>query len=339
MSWLVAASGYAIWIYLIMRRAYLNPRGLAALVGRARQLIRELRAARPDAVYCTTSAAHLGAPLARIARVPHVIGHVQEIWSRTDRYVLGGPARACHSLFAISDAVVESLPKFLRRRTVVVPNGTPDPDRVVPLDGRNGELSYIIASRWNGWKGHRTLFKAWERAGSPGHLVVLGGLPLSGESVDVPDLVSELSRPETVSIVGEVTNAAEYIEAADALIVPSDRPEPFGLVAIEAFARGRPVIGSNAGGLASIVTSGSDGWLYPLGDDESLARILAGLTREDVRSAGARARKTFEEQFTVTRFARNWRRAAGFDSAPSVVRHKQTLKDQSRPSHDRRLQT
>jgi len=62
-----------------MRRAYLNPRGIAALIRRASHLIRELKAARPDAVYCTTSAAHLGAPLARMAGVPRVIGHVQEI--------------------------------------------------------------------------------------------------------------------------------------------------------------------------------------------------------------------------------------------------------------------
>jgi glycosyltransferase involved in cell wall biosynthesis len=291
----------------IMRRAYLNPRGIVALTRRASHLIRELKAAQPDAVYCTTSAAHLGAPLARLAGVPRVIGHVQEIWSRTDQMILSLPARSCHTLLSISEAVSNSLPANLRRRTVVVPNGTPEPARVVRLDGRVGELQFIIASRWNGWKGHGTLLRAWEKAGSPGRLTILGGPPLSGESVDVVGLVATLSEPESVSIIGEVTDPSSYFEAADVVVVPSDRPEPFGLVAIEAFARARPVIGSAAGGLMGIVSDGEDGWLFPNEDSDSLAQIFVGLSREAVTAAGNRARETYRSRFTIDRFVRRWR--------------------------------
>jgi glycosyltransferase involved in cell wall biosynthesis len=270
-------------------------------------LIRELKAAQPDAVYCTTSAAHLGAPLARLAGVPRVIGHVQEIWSRTDQMILSLPARSCHTLLSISEAVSNSLSANLRRRTVVVPNGTPEPARVVRLDGRVGELQFIIASRWNGWKGHGTLLRAWEKAGSPGRLTILGGPPLSGESVDVVGLVATLSEPESVSIIGEVTDPSSYFEAADVVVVPSDRPEPFGLVAIEAFARARPVIGSAAGGLMGIVSDGEDGWLFPNEDSDSLAQIFVGLSREAVTAAGNRARETYRSRFTIDRFVRRWR--------------------------------
>jgi glycosyltransferase involved in cell wall biosynthesis len=292
----------------IMRRANRNPRGLIALLERSVALFRELRAARPQGVYCTTSPTFLGAPLARLAGVQRVIGHSQEIWSRADRYVLTWPALACHLMLAISGAVADSMPPRLRKQAVVVPNGTPEPQRVVTLDGRSGELQFLVASRWNGWKGHRTLLTAWDRAGAPGRLVVLGGEPPSGASVDVTALVSALARPDSVSVIGEVPDPSSHIEQADVVIMPSDRPEPFGLVAIEAFARARPVIASAGGGLLDIVTSGADGWLFPPGDSDALAAVLSSLTREQVAAAGERARQTYQARFTVRRFAEDWRR-------------------------------
>lgn len=293
----------------VMRRAYQNPRGLAALAMKSARLVRLIRSARPDALYCTTSAILLAAPVARLARVPRVIGHIQEIWSGSDRKVIGMPAMACHSLLSISEAVSRSLPNGLRGRTVVVPNGTPEPSHVVPLDERSGELTFLVASRWNAWKGHRTLLSAWDLAGSPGRLVVLGGAPPIGESVDVKAIVATLERPDSVSIVGEVTEPATHIEAADVILMPSDAPEPFGLVAIEAFAFGRPVIASAAGGLLDIVTDRADGWLFPPRDAVALAAVLSGLTRESVTAAGAQARRTYESRFTIGRFADVWRTA------------------------------
>jgi len=297
----------------IVRRAYQNPRGIARLLLRSGRLVGALRAARPDAVYCTTSPTFLCAPLSRLAGVPQIIGHFQEIWSPSDRRLLGTPARACHRLLAISEAVRDSLPPALQRRTVVVANGTPAPSRVVSLEGRSGELRYLVASRWNGWKGHRTLLWAWDQANAPGRLVVLGGPPPSGESVDVGALAATLRRPESVSIVGEVSDPADYIEAADVIIMPSDRPEPFGLVAIEAFARARPVIASSAGGLVDIVTPHKDGWLFPPGDVTALAKVFSTLTRDLVTVAGQQARDTYENRFTVEHFSSQWRAAVTAD--------------------------
>ena len=293
----------------ILRRAYQNPRGLARLIRAAAALVRELRSARADVLYCTTSAVLLAAPLGRLARVPTVLGHIQEIWSGNDRYLLGLPARACSRLLSISGAVTRSLPPVLRGRTTVVPNGTPEPAPTAPVAPGERPLTFVVASRWNGWKGHRTLLSAWELAGAPGRLVVLGGRPPSGEWVDVPALVADLSEPDSVSIVGEVPDPAPEFAAADVVLMPSDRPEPFGLVAIEAFARGRPVIASAAGGLLDIVTDRHDGWLFAPGDAQQLADVLASLGTEAVAEAGTHARATYLARFTTARFAENWRAA------------------------------
>jgi glycosyltransferase involved in cell wall biosynthesis len=293
----------------VLRRAYRTPRALAALAVRTRRLTAELRRTAPGIVYCTTSAAYLGAHSARRAGVPQVVGHVQEFWSGRDALVLAPLVRHCGRVIAISAAVAEALPGPVRARAQVVPNATPDPGPASSLSGRTGPLHYLVASRWNGWKGHRTLLAAWERAGAPGRLTVLGAAPPVGDAVDVAALVAGLSDAGSVDIVGEVPDPHRFIEAADVLVVPSDEPEPFGLVAIEAFARGRPVLASAAGGLAGIVTDGRDGWLFAPKDVGALAARLAALTRDDVTTAGASARRTYESAYSVDRYRRQWRAA------------------------------
>ena len=46
-------------------------------------------------------------------------------------------------------------------------------------------------------------------------------------------------------MVGEVADIAPHLAAADVLVLPSDEPEPFGLVVIEAFSLSRPVVASD----------------------------------------------------------------------------------------------
>lgn len=293
----------------ILRRAHRRPVALVRLAGRGWRLRKDIRSVAPSMVYCTTSAAFLAAPIARSLGVHAVIGHEQEIWGRTDRVVLGLLARSCHRLLAISDSVRGSTPSRLARRTTVVPNATPEPESVTPIPSGCAPLTFLVASRWNSWKGHRTLLAAWDRLGQPGRLIILGGAPPSGESVDVIESVAALDDPSSVEVVGEVTDPAPYIERADVVVVPSDRPEPFGLVAIEAFARGRPVVASAAGGLLDIVTSGENGWLFPSGDVDALAELIEGLDRPAVVAAGRRARQTYLHSYTAATFAQRWRQA------------------------------
>ncbi len=299
----------------ILRRAYQRPSQLVGLGRRAYALYRDLRRRRPRLVYCTTSAAMGGAPVARLARVPRVVGHLQELWSKRDSTLIGPLARATHQLVTVSTPVRDNLVPSLRRRATVVPNATPEPTTLTPLEGREGPLTYVIASRWVGGKGHDTLLSAWDEAGSPGRLVILGGEPPTGDAVDVRGLVESASRPETVEVAGEVSDPHPYLDRADVVLVPSEKPEGFGLVAIEGFARGRPALVSTAGGLVDIVTDGVDGWFFPSGDASSLAARIAGLTRDQVTMAGKRARATYEERYTTDRYAAAWSRATGIEAA------------------------
>jgi glycogen(starch) synthase len=77
--------------------------------------------------------------------------------------------------------------------------------------------------------------------------------------------------------------------------------EPFGLVALEAMACGRPVVAARVGGLCEIVEDGRSGYSVTVGDHLDLATRIAALLSDPelARSMGAAAR----------------RRAAGFDWA------------------------
>jgi glycosyltransferase involved in cell wall biosynthesis len=66
----------------------------------------------------------------------------------------------------------------------------------------------------------------------------------------------------------------------DLLCVPSTWVEMLGLVSLEAFAVGTPVIGSDCGGTAEIVRDGVNGRLFPPGDVQALAAILAEVASE-----------------------------------------------------------
>ncbi len=290
----------------ILRRAYAGPAGLVHLARAGRAASTALRDARPDLLLCGTSASLILAPLARRAGVDARVVHIQERWGGAEAHVLRRLARSTTARIAISRSVAAAT-ELPDPQPVVVENCVDDLSlRVTARPAGTGAVrTFVVASRWNRWKGHRTLLTAWERAGCPGRLLVLGGPPPSGEQVDVPALVDELvSRPGTVEVVGEVADPAPHLAEADVLVLPSDEPEPFGLVLIEAFSLGRPVVASRAGGPLEIVDEGRDGWLYGMGDADDLARVLSGLTDDGVAAAGRAARASYEERYTPDRFRR-----------------------------------
>lgn len=68
-----------------------------------------------------------------------------------------------------------------------------------------------------------------------------------------------------------------------ALLLPS-RVDSFGIVLLEAWAHGKPVIGARVGGVAALVREGVDGWLVPFGQVTELSEAVRRLhDRPDLR--------------------------------------------------------
>jgi len=116
----------------------------------------------------------------------------------------------------------------------------------------------------------------------------------------------ELLRDPRVEFLGKLprTLLDETYRDSDVILMPS-RYESFGLVAIEAFAAGTPVIALASGGLKEIVEDGVTGFLVAPGTDEVGAIVQAvrrlASDRELLASMRRSARQAFEERFTVAR--------------------------------------
>lgn len=287
----------------VLRRRYISAGGIAPLVRRLWKTLQALRKARPDVVYCTTSAMVFCLPIAKLAGVRTTVLHLQEIWAPKEARLLGLAAGFADTIICISSAARNSIPKRLRHRSRLLLNAhRASSEPLVPLETLSGPPKFLVASRWNSWKGHASLLRSWDQETSPGELIILGGPPSMGSGVDVEAIVSKLRHSSSVSIVGEVSNVTEYIDQVDFLVLPSDKPEPFGLVLLEAFARGRPVIASRAGGVLDVVRDGSNGLLFDIGEQSQLDMLLNSVNRVHAVALGSQAKRDYEDNFSIMTF-------------------------------------
>lgn len=118
----------------------------------------------------------------------------------------------------------------------------------------------------------------------------------------IPLVLAGIRRPDTPREFPDGVILAEDVPHEDVLrawrhclaaIVPSRYPEPFGTVAVEAMAAGRPVIASAVGGLPDLVTDSVTGLLVPPGDPIALRRAMSQLIASPHRcdALGAEGRR------------------------------------------------
>jgi glycosyltransferase involved in cell wall biosynthesis len=124
-------------------------------------------------------------------------------------------------------------------------------------------------------------------------LVVVGRGPQAGV---VERLAVEL--PGRVEHVAELPpeGVAERLDEATVLVLPS-RFEGLGRVVIEAFARGRGVVATRAGGILDLVEDGREGLLVEVGDVQGLAAQLGRVLSDRVLAErlGAAAHERFPQ--------------------------------------------
>lgn len=105
-----------------------------------------------------------------------------------------------------------------------------------------------------------------------------------------------------VEFVGEIGDADKnaFIGGARALLFPIDWPEPFGMVLIEAFACGTPVVAYGHGSVPELVQHGVNG--YIVSDQAQAIAAARGIDSLDRR----RCRATFERRFTADKMAQRY---------------------------------
>jgi glycosyltransferase involved in cell wall biosynthesis len=145
------------------------------------------------------------------------------------------------------------------------------------------------------YKAVDVLAEAWRLVaprvpGATLHLVGRGTLREVAErlAAELPEQVrwdEALSTPEVSRALADATF----------LVLPS-RSEGLGRVVVEAFCRGRAVVGSRVGGIPDLVTDGETGLLVPPGDAVALAETLERVLtdRALAERLGAAARTAVE---------------------------------------------
>ncbi|MBX7255459.1 MAG: glycosyltransferase family 4 protein [Candidatus Hydrogenedentes bacterium] len=105
--------------------------------------------------------------------------------------------------------------------------------------------------------------------------------------------------------------------AADVFVLPSVH-EPFGIVVLEAWAAGCPVIASRVGGIPDFVKDGTNGLLFEADDIVDFLRAYGSLTTERALALAASGRETVERYSwdNVTNGLLNIYQAVIADSVP-----------------------
>jgi glycosyltransferase involved in cell wall biosynthesis len=110
-------------------------------------------------------------------------------------------------------------------------------------------------------------------------------------------LMKEVVKRPNIAVAGRLT-APEMMARCKVFLVPSQLPEPFGRIAVEAMVLGVPTLASRVGGLAEIVGDGPQGV-----DDYRNADAWAAKLRELLDSSRAREHVARDGRVRAARFA------------------------------------
>ena len=161
--------------------------------------------------------------------------------------------------------------------------------------GKGGYALFV--GRLSVEKGLDTLLAAWEQLGEQIPLKIVGDGPLAD------DVLEATNRFPHIEWLGRrpMSEVHDLMGEAMFLVFPSKWYETFGRVAIEAFAKGTPVIAANIGAIAEIVEPGKTGLHFEPGVPEDLASKVKWVlgNPETIAQMREEARLEFEAKYTL----------------------------------------
>ena len=262
------------------------------------------------------AAARLGVPMVSTL---HLIEDAVSRVGRAKRWAAAqARLRRAARTITVSDAqrdwYLGAFPGADADRVVTVRNGVAPPPAVEPAERERlraelgagpDQVLAVMVGIMRPAKGHAELLDAARRLPDDGSITfaLLGDGPLRGEL----EATAAARGGAPVVFAGFRDDVARVLAAADLVVHPS-LAEALPTALIHALGAGVPSVASDVGGIPEVVTPEA-GVLVPAGDGEALAREVADLASDaDRRRAlGAGARRRFDQEFDVRRWAERLR--------------------------------
>jgi glycosyltransferase involved in cell wall biosynthesis len=302
-------------------RKTLSPKGLLCLLWSLYKSIvginRAVAGRKIDLVYSNTLAVLGAAVWAVLMRKPHV-WHVHELLLSPTVVRKGFPwmvrllvdKAICNSTMTSNWLLAEQ--PSLHHRTVVIwseQGPRPEPNRPataqvrVQLGIAPDDLVLTLVGRINRWKGQALFIEAAHMLRQRGfnnvHFLIVGSAVVGQENLveDLRHKIAQNSVAAHVHILAFTHDVWSVWDATDIAVVPSTEPEPFGMVAIETMASGKPVVVAAHGGLLDIVEDGVSGLQFEANNAGKFAEAMQRLIRSaDLRKQMGLAGKPRQEE-------------------------------------------
>ena len=194
--------------------------------------------------------------------------------------------RRLQGRIAISSATYKFISHYFPAEYRTIPNGISLDtfgQTVVPFPAlQDGKQNILFVGRFEKRKGAKYLLRAIPaiRAQHPKtRFVFVGEGPLRAGF----QRFVEHQGWQDVLFTGYVPNEdkARYFASADIFCAPATGGEGLGIVLLEAMAAGKPIVASNIGGYATVITPNVDGLLTPPRDSDKLATAIGQLLKNE----------------------------------------------------------
>lgn len=257
----------------------------AKILPSLRSWLSEFRRFHPDLlhVHCFGPNGVYATALSTVTRAPLVLSSHGETFmdardvferSRILRSTLRASLERAAVVTAVSQSVVDDLSyRFGAKNVRVVANGVPEETILERLSAPvQGVATVFCVGRLEHNKGFDLALRALAQLAAPARMVVAGTGTAQHE---LHRLAHELGLARRVVFPGQLSADAvtKAMRRASVVVMPSRR-EAFGIVALEAWAAGVPLVATSLGGPRHFVTDGVDGILVDPTDVAALARAI-----------------------------------------------------------------
>jgi glycosyltransferase involved in cell wall biosynthesis len=136
--------------------------------------------------------------------------------------------------------------------------------------------------------------------------VGVGGMPHADYKAIVMQLINDLDLGNSLILTGFREDAPQIMAALD-IVVLASRYEPLGRVLIEGMAAGKPVVGTDVGGIPEIIEDGVTGLIVPPASPERLAEAILEILKdpESAHQMGQAGRRRAQTLFNPVRYVRS----------------------------------